>query len=270
MAVNYLEKSASHFEALWLASYQLRRGGPPSGFLQRCACSTRLIAALLLITAAAITHSFAVLAMVYVVCSLGAFFSQVDVFVYLRRNLLLTAFFAAPLAVFGALSFVTPGHAFLRIGSLGFTVQGIRGVTFVVLRALCAISATMLFMRSAGVQGLFYALTELRTPGDLVAAVQLAFSHIHVLGRTAHGMIQGMRARLITKQQLHAAYSAAANQAAVLLRKSSAASRQVHAAMLARGFDESHFAAPPRTRMRSADYLTLTVCVAIFVAGLVW
>jgi energy-coupling factor transporter transmembrane protein EcfT len=263
----FLDQSARQFEKLWFASHELRSGGPPGGLLQQCTHGGRLAAAAFLLAAATTTSSLALLTGIYFLCALGALVSHIDVARYLRRNLLLVCMFALPLSLPGALHFVTPGEEAARVGPVAFSRQGIRSVVYVCLRALDAISITMLLVRSAGVQGVFRGLRELRVPEGVVAACQMTLGYIHLLGRTAHSMVLGLRARAVADPPLRRAYTAVSVQGAVLLQKSLASSRQVHAAMLARGFDGTF----PRVRTSGRpgwqDALVLCICAAFAVAG---
>ena len=234
--MGFAEKTIGGFERLWSASSELRRGGPPEGFLQRRALSARLWAALLLIVAVNITHSPLTLAGCYLLCACLAYVSHLNLTRYLVGNLVIVAVFAMPLALFGALGFVTPGRTLMRVGSVEFTHQGAAAVGLVVLRTLCAVGVTMLLLRSAGFAGVLRGAREAGVPSGLVAALQMTLAHIHVLGRTAEGMVRGLRARTIAALGLRRAYTSVSVQGATLLQKSLASSRQVHAAMLARGF----------------------------------
>jgi cobalt/nickel transport system permease protein len=263
------EKVHHGFGALWSAGSELSRGGPPFGFLQRCGYASRLVAAALMITAAIFTHSMALLVAIYIACAVAALLSFIQIGRYLMHNLVIVGAFALPLALFGTLRFVTPGEVALSLGPVEFTSQGIRSAAFVTLRALVAVSVTMLLVRSAGISGVLRGLGDLRVPDSLIAALQIAIAHIHVLGRTAYAMALAHRARLVKVLPVRAAYRTIATQGAVLMYKSVQTSRLVHAAMLARGFDGSFPQLHARGPLTWRDGLILLVASSLLVAAVI-
>jgi energy-coupling factor transporter transmembrane protein EcfT len=268
--MSFLHDSIERFDQLWSAASELRNGAPPEGLLQRCGVPARIVATALALAGVISTHSFSVLVAVYFVCALAALLSLVRIGRYLRTNLLLVLVFAAPLALLGSLALVTPGDECLRIGPVAFSVQGVRSSGFVSLRALGAVSLSMLLMRSAGIRGFIAGLRGLGLPEGVTAALQMTVAHIHVLGRSAHSMVHALRSRSIVQPGVRQAYAATAAHGAVLLHKSLQSSRQVHGAMLARGFDGRFPAARPAARWRAADFLLVAAGAAILAAGVAW
>jgi energy-coupling factor transporter transmembrane protein EcfT len=238
--------------------------------LQRCCVPARIVAAALALAGVIATQSFAVLVTVYFMCALVALLSFIRIGRYLRTNLLLVLMFAVPLAFLGSLSWVTPGEEFLRVGPVAFSVQGVRSSGFVSLRALNAVSLSMLLMRSAGIRRFIAGLRGLGLPEGVTAALQMTVAHIHVLGRSAHAMVHALRSRSIVQPGTRQAYAATAAHGAVLLHKSLQSSRQVHAAMLARGFDGRFPASLPSPPWRAADYALVAAGAAILAAGVAW
>lgn len=266
--MSFLERSIKQFDELWSAGSEFVSGAPPDGMLQRCNLRARVLAAAFMLAAVLVTRSLPFLVALYLICAVCALLSYIDVNRYLVRNLVLVGIFVCPMAILGSLRWVTPGQSFLRIGPVYFSVQGAKSATYVILRGLDSIGITMLLLRSAGINGVLRGLRDLRVPPGVVAALQLAIGHIHVLGRTAQGMVQGFRARSLSAISFRNAYSATATQGALLLNKSMTASRQVHAAMLARGFDGTFpvmIDTPPAT---PRDAVLVCVSLAMLVAGL--
>lgn len=255
------------FQAFWSAGSELSRGAPAIGLLQRCTPAARIVAAVLLVIAAVTTHSLAMLLGIYCVCAVAALLSFIDMPRYLGKNLLIVAFFSLPVAIAGSLKFVTPGQTAVAVGHVEFSRTGIVSVVFLFMRSLDAVSVTMLLMRSAGVNGLLRGLRDLRVPEEIVAALQIAFAHIHVLARTAYAMVQALRARMVAPVALRQMYSAAGTQGAVLMRKSMHASHRVHSAMLARGFMGRFPRIEAPARWRACDYTLLASSFVILLAA---
>lgn len=268
--MNFLDRTLHHFDLLWKTSMQLRAGGPPEGFLQRCTCRSRITAAVALLLGATLTHSLLLLGAIFPLCIMAAALSRLALGPYLRRTLILFAIYALPLALLGTLRIVTPGETFFSFGHVHLSRQGMLSAAFVGLRALSAISVMMLLLSSAGVRGLFQGLRELNFPEGVVAALQMALGHIHLLGRTAHAMVLALRSRQVTPLDLKRAYPAIATQGTVLFLKSLETSRQVHAAMLARGF-RGRFPSPELpSPLSRRDLVLLVLSGAILLAGVIF
>jgi energy-coupling factor transporter transmembrane protein EcfT len=214
------------------------------------------------------TRRLDVLVAIYFLCAFAALVSYIRIGRYLGRNLLIVAALALPMAILGSLAVVTPGETFLRIGSVHFTHQGVRGVAFVVLRSLDAVSITMLLVRSAGLHGVVRGLREIGLPASIVAACQMTIAHLHILARTAHAMILAFRSRTVSPPSLRNTYAVTGNQGAVLLRKSMAMSRDVHAAMLARGFSGQFPELDSRSTWQFHDYLILAMSAGMLIIGI--
>jgi len=268
--MGFLERSSRQFVELWSASSELRGGGPPDGWLQKRALTGRIISAVLLLLAVMTTHNLLMLVLIYFLCACAALTSRLDLNRYLLHNLALVALFVLPLTIFGSLQAVSPGNVFLRIGPVAFSRQGALSVAFVALRALCALSVTMLLLRSAGIQGLFRGFREAGIPAGVVAALHIAVIHIHVLARTAEAMVKSLSARVMNRLTFRRAYSCVAVQGAVLLQKSMASSHNVHASMLARGFEGTFPSIHDRAHLSARDFLLIGACAAILIAGFVW
>lgn len=263
-------RAAVHeFQAFWSAGSELSRGAPAIGVLQRCTPAARIIASVLLLVAVVTTHSIAMLLAIYLMCAVLALLSFIDMPRYLGKNLLIVAFFSIPVAIVGSLKVVTPGHTAVAVGGVELSRTGIVSVLFLFLRSLDAVSVTMLLMRSVGVNGLLRGLRDLRVPEEIVAALQIAIAHIHVLASTAYAMVQALRARVVAPVPLRQIYSAAGTQGAVLMRKSMHASHRVHQAMLARGFGGEFPRVESAARWRARDYALLASCAIILVIAVV-
>lgn len=258
------------FEKVLSRSAQLARGGQPDAPLQRLTPATRVLCAALLLTAVVATASLGLLAGVLVLCCVAALAGRVALAGYVRNCLLLIAFFVAPVALLGSLSWFTPGAPVLQIGPLVFTESGLYTAALLCLRALAAVAVTTLLVRSAGMRGIVEGLRPLAVPESVLAVLQMCFAHIHLLGRTAQAMVLGMRARTVRAATLSQAYRTVATQGVVLLERSTAGSREVHAAMLARGFagrfSQAGEGSRPWTR---ADVLALCGCAGILILALI-
>jgi cobalt/nickel transport system permease protein len=259
-----------HFAALISAGTELSRGGPPEGFLQRCTPEARVLAAVLLIAGALFARSAWVLALIYLLCAAAALISYIRIGPYLGKNLLLVGAFALPVVLVGTLRVITPGDTVLRIGPVHFSHQGLRSAALVSLRALCAVSVTMLLMRSAGAAGVLRGLRHLRVSPHVLAAVQLALAHVHALARMAYGMSLALRSRTLVRVPLRRAYSALGEQGATLLRRSMLSSHHVHAAMTARGFEGTFPEAVPPARWTWRDALILAVALTILLLAVAY
>lgn len=257
------------FAAVWSQGRLLQRGGPPEAWLQRLAPRTRVFAAVLMLGTVLVADGAGLLFAVYLLCCAGAVAGRLDVGGYLRSNLLLVALFVAPAALLGSLSFFVPGRPAFRLGPLVFTEPGLRAAVLLCLRALDAVAVTTLLVRSLGLRGVVNGLRDAGLPESVGAVLQMALAHIHLLARTAGDMMLGLRARSARPQRLADVYRTVAVQGVVLLHKSTAASRDTHAAMLSRGFSGSFPRAEEvRPGWRREDLAVLAGCALLLVAAL--
>ncbi|MBX7243964.1 MAG: energy-coupling factor transporter transmembrane protein EcfT [Candidatus Sumerlaeaceae bacterium] len=258
------------FDGIWKVEGTVASAASRPGYLQESEDRTRLLASGLIIIGASLSHSLYFLVAMYFLCVLGAFASQIQIDRFLGRALMLVCVFTIPAGILGSLQFVTPGQALVEIGPVHFTRQGLVAFAFLFMRALVCVCATSLLVQTSGLAGIMRGLRGLHVPESLVAAVQLAFHHIHVLGKTAQDMVMAFRARALGRLTLGKAYSAIAIQSSVLLMKSMGHSRLVHQAMLARGFAGTIPTVEQPAGMGRQDWVLLIIGCAAFAGGLAW
>ncbi len=265
--MGFLHNTVGSFDRLWSASSELLHGAPRQGFLQRFGRPARVAAASLALVGTTMTTSVPLLVGLYLSCGMLALVSFIEIGRYIRTNLLAIAVFAVPLALVGSMDWVVRGEVFLRVGGVGFSRQGLHGAALVSLRALDCVSITMLLVRSAGLRGVLSGMAGLGVPAGVVAVLQMAFAHIHVLGRTAHAMVHGVRARTLRSPRTREAWAITANHGTALLGKSVRASHDVHSAMLARGFDGRFPTTEQPVRWKRGDVALVASGAAVIAAA---
>lgn len=258
------------FEAVLSRGASLAQGGDPSAPLQRLSSASRVLGAALLLAAGTASRIPGIPALIVLLCCVGALAGRIGVGGYLRTCFLLIAVFVVPVALLGSLSCFTPGAPALELGPLVLTETGLRSALLMSLRALAAVAVTTLLVRSAGLRGIVEGMRLLRVPESLLMVLQMTFAHIQLLGRTAQNMVLGMRARSVEPPGVRQAWRTAGAQGLVLLQRSVASSREVHAAMLARGFSGRFVqAGGPPAGWKAADAALLLGTLALLVAALV-
>lgn len=268
--MSLLGHGSDKLQAIRVGGMAVTYGGDPSAWLQMVSPRTRLLGGALLLLATLLTRSPVVLLAVFGLCCLGSVAAHLDLGTFLRTNLLLVAFFAAPVALVGSLSPFASGEPLACLGPVCVTRPGVTAASLLLLRALAAVSVSMLLIRSAGFQGLMRGFRQLGVSPAVVSMLQLMFVHIQILSRTAWGMVLSVRARRLAPPCLRDAYSAAGSHGAVLLARSLAAGRATHSAMLARGLSTQPvlFESPDQP-WTGRDCLVSAVCVALVILGIV-
>ncbi len=221
------------------------------GFLQRAAPRVKILCFLGLILAAGLSRSLPPLALLYGSCLLLALLGRLDARSFLLRTWLVVLVFTGLVVLPGTTSLVTPGEPLVvllrfgpeaRLGPLGLppevsiTRQGLTGGLLVMLRAATSVSLAAILTLTTGWFDLLRGLQGLGLPATVGMVLTLAYRYIFVLLTVAQDMYYAWQTRVMGGSVGRAGRLLGAAAAYALFFRSETLAREVHQAMLARGF----------------------------------
>jgi cobalt ECF transporter T component CbiQ len=233
---NFLEKTMDGL----LVSTQGALGGEElarsRGFLQALDSRVKLVGLVALITASVAVHRLSVLLTLFGVGVLLGAFSRISPYFLLGRLWTPVLAFTGTLAV--PALFTVPGQTIAQVPVVGWAVslQGLLSALFLVVRAETASTFSLLLVLCTPWNQLLRALRFCRVPTTAVVILQMTHRYLFLLVDTAHNMLEARRARVVGYLDSGERRRLLAATAGVLLDKTLHLGREVHFAMLARGF----------------------------------
>ena len=238
------------------------------GFLQRLDPRVKLAGIGAFIVAAVAVRRIWALAAMLAMCIILAVVSRIPI------RLLAARIWLAVLAFTGVIAlpavFLTPGRSVYRLPVLEWQVteQGLRGASFLILRAETAATLSVLLVLSTLWTHLLRAFRYFRMPVVLVAILGMTYRYMFLFLQTAEDMFESRETRMVGNLEPADRRRLAAASAGVLLGKTMQVSGEVHTAMLARGF-RGEIRLLDELEMRAGDWLRLaafvgTACIAVW------
>jgi cobalt/nickel transport system permease protein len=245
-----------------------------NGFLQRRDARAKLIAFLLLLTAAALSREWVVLAAFYVVILAVTALSSVDLRFFIKRVWLGVGLFSV--AVIAPSVFFVGQRDLFRVplGPLALTVHGDGLVTagIFVLRVGVCVSLAVLLVLTTKWAEILKSLRTLRVPNGLILVLSMTYRYIFVVMHSANNMFLARKSRIVAKPSGPEQRRWVISSVGVLMDRSVRMSEAVYQAMLARGF-AGEFRSLDSRRMLAADWVLLgssAVAAAAAVYAGVW
>jgi len=234
------------------------------GWLQRRDPRAKLGMFLVLVLAASLTASVAVLAGLYAITLGAARASRVPASFLVRRVWLGIPLFAG-IVVIPAL-FMVPGPRLfdLAIGSLHIapSAPGSAGAVLFVARVGVSVSLAVLLVMTTPWADILKSLRSLRVPQVFVLVLSMTYRYIFLFLHTANGILLARKSRVVARTTGGEQRRWISGTMGNLVSRAFKMSNDVYAAMLARGFTGEMRARSVR-RMRSADWAALGGVVAV-------
>ena len=262
----FLERTTEHLLTITEHSLFAEEIAQRDAFLQVQDPRVKVAGFLLLIVAAALSRSLAVIGALFAAAIVLAVVSQVPVGGLVRRAwagvLVFTGLIALPAIC------LTPGRPVARVFGLTVTAAGLRIAALLVARAETTVTFALLLVLTTLWPHVLYALRSLRVPASLVAILGMTYRYLFVLLRTARDMMEARRSREVGPMPPAMRRHVATSSAGVLLGKTLHLADDVYLAMLSRGFrGDVRLLDPPR--MRGRDWMVLLSFIAVAAAA-VW
>jgi cobalt/nickel transport system permease protein len=237
------------------------------GLLQSLDPRLKLVATLLLLLAAGLSHNLTVILALYLLGLALAWRSAVPLPAFIKRVWLFVLLFSGIIALPGL--FITAGPPLLRL-PLGLTVTrtGLLAGAFLVLRSGTSVSLAGLLVLTTPWNDVLKALGALRVPPVFVVLLGMTYRYIFLLIRVAGDMLLSRQSRIVGQMATADERRLMAASAGVLLSRSLQLSGDVYLAMQSRGLRGL-----PRTmqtfRMGRRDWICAVAVLVVFALA-VW
>lgn len=246
-----------------------------SGLLQRLDPRIKVVSLLILLVTTAMVRNVEVLAGLYVLGLVLAMTSGLSVRFFVARVWLFVPLFTMVIVVPATLSFVTPGHIVVPLGTwlgspVGFTQQGLTAAALIVTRVATSISFAVLLTLTTPWSRLLSALQALHVPRVFVLVTSMAYRYIFYLLASVTEMYTARKARTVGPDStVKSSRAFVGASAGALFARSYALSEEVHMAMVSRGYAAGRPTAD-RTSVRMTDwgFLCVTFLTAAIAIGM--
>lgn len=220
------------------------------GFLQNIEPRVKILSVAFLLVMSALTRDLLSLTIFQGVLLLVALLSGLRLTSYLGRVWLPALGFSGVAMLPAIFSWITPGEACLVIyrglslqfGSfmlpdeLAITYQGVMVVAFILLRTVNSLGLVMLLMKTTRWSILTKALGKLGMPGILVMVLDMTYRYLFLFLLLLDDYLLGRKSRLVGGEHYHSQLSWVGATLAGFLRLIVEYSREISAAMIARGY----------------------------------
>jgi cobalt/nickel transport system permease protein len=264
-----VEGTLLHLARAATRSQSAERLAQAGGLLQSLDPRVKVIGLLALVIGSALAANLLVLVALMGIGAGLAYLSRVRILGLVRRLWLRLLFFTGPLAL--PALFLTSGEVLYRLPLLDWpvTAQGLRGATYLVLRAEAATTFSLLLVLCTPWAHVLKALRVLHFPAVLVVLLAMTQRYIFLMLQIAREMCEARQSRKVGTLTAADDRRWALTGIGVLLNETFELSTEVHLAMLARGFrGEVHlldeFRMQPRDWMMLAAFLGLAASVIWF------
>lgn len=234
-----------------------RRGG----LLQGLDARAKWIGVGVLVLAAGLARSFAVLGALFGLALLGAVLSRLRLRELAVRAWLPALLFTA--LVGGPALFLTPGPPPAGLPeAVGVSAAGARAVGFLLLRVETITSFTLLLVLTTPWARLLAALRSLDVPGTVVVILGMTYRFLFLLLASAHDLFLARRSRTVGRLAPREARQLLARTTGVLLSRTVNTSQQVYLAMVSRGFTGEVRLLDPLA-MQGRDWVAVAASLAL-------
>lgn len=206
-----------------------------SGLLQSLDPRVKVISVLGLLIAIGLSHSLAVIAGVYGIVLLLAWWSAIPLRVFIKRVWLALPFFTGLIAL--PALFITPGPALTQLPwGWVITRTGANSALFLLLRVSTSVSLTLLLVLSTPWNTVLSALSVFHIPDVFLLILGMTYRYIYLLLHMANDMFLSRQSRVVGYLDLAEERRMMAAIGGTLLGKSLDMSSEVYLAMQSRGF----------------------------------
>jgi cobalt/nickel transport system permease protein len=248
---NYLEKSLAGVQKVMAEDMYQAGVAAGGGLLQRVNPRVKLVGGVLLLLAVVTATSLKALAAVHVLLAVTAVLSGIGVSRYLVRTWLPASIFAGIAVAPAMLSWITPGDALVLLyqgtgltlgpiklpAELAITRQGLTAAGLVLLRSAASLGVAVLLVKTTRWPVLTKALGALGLPGVVVMVLDLTYRYLFLFLLLLTDYLLGRKSRLVGVEGAQAKLNWIGGALAGFLRMAGEYSREITAAMLARGYD---------------------------------
>ena len=242
------------------------------GFLQSLDPRIKVITIFLLIIATVLTKSIAVSCVLYALCLILAYFSQVKISFFLKRTWIFIPLFTLFIAIPTLFNIFSPGEALFSLNLIGYklsiTRQGILGATLFVIRVTTSVSFAVLLSLTTRHFDLLKVLRIFGIPQIFVMTLGMCYRYIYLFLEVAENTYLAIKSRVGTRVHYKRGQHMVAWNMASLWLRSYHLNEAVYQAMLSRGYTGEP-AVLENFKTRWVDWVCLFMTSLFFVA-LIW
>ena len=242
------------------------------GFLQSLDPRIKVITIFLLIIATVLTKSIAVSCVLYALCLILAYFSQVKISFFLKRTWIFIPLFTLFIAIPALFNIFSPGEALFSLNLIGYklsiTRQGILGATLFVIRVTTSVSFAVLLSLTTRHFDLLKVLRIFGIPQIFVMTLGMCYRYIYLFLEVTENTYLAIKSRVGTRVHYKRGQHMVAWNMASLWLRSYHLNEAVYQAMLSRGYTGEP-AVLENFKTRWVDWVWLFMTSLFFVA-LIW
>lgn len=242
------------------------------GFLQSLDPRIKVITIFLLIIATVLTRSIAVSCVLYALCLILAYFSQVKISFFLKRTWIFIPLFTLFIAIPALFNIFSPGEALFSLNLIGYklsiTRQGILGATLFVIRVTTSVSFAVLLSLTTRHFDLLKVLRIFGIPQIFVMTLGMCYRYIYLFLEVAENTYLAIKSRVGTRVHYKRGQHMVAWNMASLWLRSYHLNEAVYQAMLSRGYTGEP-AVLENFKTRWVDWVWLFMTGLSF-AALIW
>ena len=236
-------------------------------FLQRVDPRAKLGMFLVVVLAASLTSSYAVLAVLYAVTVAAAIASRIPADFFVKRVWLGIPLFAG-IVVIPSIFFIPGPRLFeLAMGPLVIapSLNGTLGALLLIARVGVSVSLAVLLVMTTPWADILKSLRALRVPQIFVLILSMTYRYIFLFLHTVNGIFLARKSRIVARTSGAEQRRWIGGTMGALMSRSFKMSNDVYAAMLARGFT-GEMRTYSAYRMTRRDWLLLGGAVALVAA----
>ena len=242
------------------------------GFLQSLDPRIKVITIFLLIIATVLTKSIAVSCVLYALCLILAYFSQVKISFFLKRTWIFIPLFTLFIAIPALFNIFSPGEALFSLNLIGYklsiTRQGILGATLFVIRVTTSVSFAVLLSLTTRHFDLLKVLRIFGIPQIFVMTLGMCYRYIYLFLEVAENTYLAIKSRVGTRIHYKRGQHMVAWNMASLWLRSYHLNEAVYQAMLSRGYTGEP-AVLENFKTRWVDWVWLFM-TGVFFISLIW
>ena len=242
------------------------------GVLQSLDPRIKVITIFLLIIATVLTRSIAISCVLYALCLILAYFSEVKISFFLKRTWIFIPLFSLFIAIPALFSIFSPGEALLSFNLIGYklsiTRQGILGATLFVIRVTASVSFAVLLSLTTRHFDLLKVLRIFGIPQVFVMTLGMCYRYIYLFLEVAGNTYLAIKSRVGTRVHYKRGQHMVAWNMASLWLRSYHLNDAVYQAMLSRGYTGEP-AVLENFKTRWFDWVWLFMTGLFFIA-LIW
>lgn len=242
------------------------------GLLQSLDPRIKVVTFFLFIVATISTRSIEICCVLYVLCLILAYFSEVKISFFLKRTWVFIPLFSLFIAIPALFSIFSPGEALLSVNLMGYklsiTRQGLSGATLFVTRVTASVSFAVLLSLTTRHFDLLKVLRIFGIPQVFVMTLGMCYRYIYLFLETAENTYRAVKSRVGTRLHYKRGQQMVAWNMASLWHRSYHLNEAVYQAMLSRGYTgEPAILENFQTRWIDWVWLFLT---GLFLVALIW